>query len=172
MSGFSAALEAAGIPYAVIGGNAVAFHVATVDDAVVRNTRDVNMLIDRGTLDAVKAAAAGAGFRFRHVRGVDCFLEVPDGKFRDAVHLLYAGEKVTAADPVPTPSMEEWQCGEAYRVVSLEGLVRMKLVSYRRKDQTHLTDMLDVGLIDDSWPAKYSEPLRSRLQAILDDPDG
>ena len=169
---FAAAMEAAGIPYAVIGGNAVAYHVATIDEAAVRNTRDVDVLIDRGTLDAVKEAAAGAGFRFRHVRGVDCFLEVPDGKFRDAVHLLYAGEKVTAADPVPTPSMDEWQYGEAYRVVSLAALVRMKLVSYRDKDRTHLRDMLDVGLIDGSWPARYSEPLRSRLQALLDDPDG
>ncbi|MBI2478391.1 MAG: hypothetical protein HYV60_07040, partial [Planctomycetia bacterium] len=35
------ALEDAGIPYAVIGGNAVAAWVATKDDGAVRNTRDV-----------------------------------------------------------------------------------------------------------------------------------
>ena len=34
------ALEQAGIPYAVVGGNAVAAWVSEVDDAAVRNTRD------------------------------------------------------------------------------------------------------------------------------------
>lgn len=34
------ALNAAEIPYAVIGGNAVQFWVAQVDKSVVRNTRD------------------------------------------------------------------------------------------------------------------------------------
>ena len=169
---FSAAMEAAGVPYAVVGGNAVAYHVATIDEAAVRNTRDVDVLIDRCDLPIVTTAAEGAGFRFRHVRGVDCFLEEPDGKFRDAVRLLYAGEKVAADDPVPTPDLSETEPGEVFRVVSLEALVRMKLVSFRRKDQTHLLDMLDVGLTDESWPARYQEPLCSRLQALVDDPDG
>ena len=163
---------AAGVPYAVVGGNAVGAHVGRIDPAAVRFTRDVDVLIKRSDLPAAIAAMEAAGFRFRHVRGVDCFLESPDGKFRDAVHLLYAGEKVKPDDPAPTPSLDETEEGEEYRVVSLDGLVRMKLVAYRRKDQTHLLDMLDVGLIDASWPARFSEPLRSRLQALVDDPDG
>ena len=40
----ASALEAAGIPYAVVGGNAVAAWVATVDEAAVRNTQDVDLL--------------------------------------------------------------------------------------------------------------------------------
>lgn len=36
----------AGIPYALIGGNAVAAWVATIDDGAVRNTRDVDLLLD------------------------------------------------------------------------------------------------------------------------------
>lgn len=35
----TAALKAAGVPYAVIGGQAVAAWVATVDDAAARNTQ-------------------------------------------------------------------------------------------------------------------------------------
>lgn len=35
----AAALEAAGVPYAATGGNAVAGWVSTVDEAAVRNTR-------------------------------------------------------------------------------------------------------------------------------------
>jgi len=39
-----AVLEAAGLPYAVADGNAVAGWVSQVDEAAVRNTRDVDML--------------------------------------------------------------------------------------------------------------------------------
>jgi hypothetical protein len=48
----------------------------------------------------------------------------------------------------------------------------MKLTSYRDKDRTHLRDMIDVGLIDASWPARFAPELGARLQAILDTPEG
>jgi hypothetical protein len=41
----TAALNGAGVPYAVVGGNAVASWVATVDEGAVRNTRDVDLLV-------------------------------------------------------------------------------------------------------------------------------
>ena len=46
----TSALNAAGIPYAVVGGNAVASWVATVDEGAVRNTRDVDLLVRRADL--------------------------------------------------------------------------------------------------------------------------
>src|SRR5919205_3652179 len=58
----TAALNAAGVPYAVIGGHAVASWVATIDEGAVRNTRDVDLLIRRSDLPAVTAALEGAGF--------------------------------------------------------------------------------------------------------------
>jgi len=48
----------------------------------------------------------------------------------------------------------------------------MKLTSYRRKDQVHIQDMISVGLIDQSWPARLPGELADRLQQLLDDPDG
>ena len=42
----SRALEAAGLRYAVIDGNAVAAWVATVDEAAVRNSRGVDILVE------------------------------------------------------------------------------------------------------------------------------
>src|SRR5687767_15733469 len=62
----ASALEAAGVPYAVVGGNAVAAWVATVDPAAVRNTQDVDILLRRGDLDAAARALAAAGFVRRH----------------------------------------------------------------------------------------------------------
>ena len=43
----ASALEKAGIPYAVAGGNAVAAWVSRVDEAAVRNTQDVDVLLRR-----------------------------------------------------------------------------------------------------------------------------
>jgi hypothetical protein len=42
----TAALEAANIPYAVIGGNAVAAWVSKVDPGAARNTIDVDIMVD------------------------------------------------------------------------------------------------------------------------------
>ena len=55
------ALEQAGIPYAVIGGNAVAAHVGRVDESAVRNTQDVDILLKRSDLEAAKAALGKCG---------------------------------------------------------------------------------------------------------------
>ncbi len=73
----SGALEEANIPYAVIGGNAVAAWVARVDESAVRNTQDVDILLRRSDLEAAKSAFAKAGFVFRHVKGIDMFLDGP-----------------------------------------------------------------------------------------------
>jgi hypothetical protein len=57
-------------------------------------------------------------------------------------------------------------------VLGFEALVRMKLTSFRDKDRTHLRDMIEVGLLDRSWPARLPVELASRLQELLDNPEG
>jgi hypothetical protein len=166
------ALKNADIDYAVVGGNAVAAWVSRIDRAAVRNTRDVDLLLRREDLDAAKKALDSAGFIYRHVKSIDMFLDGPGARARDAVHILFAGEKVRNEDLAPAPTMSEVEEDQAFRVISLEALVRMKLTSYRDKDRTHLRDMIEVGLIDDSWPGRYSSELGKRLQQLLDDPDG
>src|SRR5205085_7065336 len=88
------ALERAGVPYAVVGGNAVAAWVSRVDEAAVRNTQDVDLLLRRADLDAATAALAPAGFVRRHVAGIELFLDGPNAKARDALHIVFANEKV------------------------------------------------------------------------------
>ena len=166
------ALEKAGIPYAVIGGNAVAAHVGRVDEAAVRNTQDVDILLKRSDLEAAKAALGSAGFVYRHVKGIDMFLDGPKAKARDAVHIIFAGEKVRSVDVVPAPEVGESEATPAYRVVALESLVKMKLTSFRLKDRVHVLDMIDVGLVDASWPDRLPAELRPRLQELLDNPEG
>jgi hypothetical protein len=166
------ALKNAGIDYAVAGGNAVAAWVSRIDQAAVRNTRDVDLLLRREDLEAAKRALAPAGFIYRHVRGIDMFLDGPGAKGRDAVHILFSGEKIRKDDLAPTPTMSETEEDETFRVVSLEALVRMKLTSFRDKDRTHLRDMIDLGLIDATWPSRFISTLACRLQELLDNPDG
>jgi hypothetical protein len=166
------ALDQAGIPYAVTGGNAVAAWVATIDEAAVRNTQDVDLLVRRSDFEAVRTALEFVGFVHRHVAGIDMFLDGPEARARDAVHLLYAGEKVRPEYVLPAADLAESEQVAAFRVVSLDALVRMKLTSYRIKDQTHLLDMLDVGLIDASWVSRLPPELGQRLQRLIDSPEG
>src|SRR5438445_6639285 len=147
----TAALEKAGVSYAVVGGNAVASWVSAVDEAAVRNTQDVDLLLRRADLDAATVALSQVGFVFRHVAGVDLFLDGPQAKARDAVHVVFAAEKVRPDYPEQTPDVTESEDAETFRLLSLDALVRMKLTSFRDKDRVHVRDLIEVGLVDRSW---------------------
>jgi hypothetical protein len=168
----TAALNAAGVDYAVIGGNAVATWVGRVDQSAVRFTQDVDILIRRADLETVRAALEPAGFIYRHAASVDMFLDGPQAKARDALHVIFAGEKVRPEYVQPAPDVCEVEPTDAFRVLKLEALVRMKLTSFRDKDRTHLRDMLAVGLLDASWPARFPPELAARLQELIDNPEG
>ena len=120
----------------------------------------------------MKAALEGAGFVYAQLLDVDMFRDGESGKPSEAVHLLYANEPVKPEYPIRSPDVSESERAAEFQVISLEGLVRMKLVAFRRKDQMHLMDLIGVGLIDASWPARYPSPLSERLQELLDDPNG
>ena len=166
------ALEQAGIPYAVIGGNAVAAWVSQIDEAAVRNTQDVDLLLREEDLPRTIETLSKAGFVYRTVARIPMFLDGPTAKPRDAVHILFAGKKVREQDLLPAPDVTDSEQQQERQVVSLAALVRMKLTSFRRKDQVHLLDMLDVGLINEDWVNKLPPELGTRLQELLDNPEG
>jgi hypothetical protein len=171
------ALDAAGIAYAVVGGNAVAAHVSRVDEAAVRTTRDVDLLLRRSDLAAAAAALAGAGFIHRRVAGLgmpermDVFLDGPEAGVRDAIHIIPAGEKVRPDSLLAAPDVTDSENGDQFRLVTLSALVSMKLVSFRDKDRTHLRDLIELGLVDASWCDRLPPPLSRRLQELLDNPE-
>lgn len=164
----TAALEAAGIPYAVAGGNAVALWVSRVDVAAVRNTSDVDLLVRRADFEGIRAALAAAGF----VAGIDVFIDGPEGKARDGIHLIYAEETVRPGEPLPNPAVTEAVAAGEYQVLNLRALVQIKLTAYRDKDRTHLRDLLEVGLVDASWLQFYPPALADRLRALIETPGG
>ncbi|MEM6507795.1 MAG: hypothetical protein AAF711_20355 [Planctomycetota bacterium] len=166
------ALSEAELAYAVVGGNAVAAWVTKVDRAAVRFTQDVDLLVQRHDLERIRRVMENAGFSYRHAKGLDLFLESPDAKARDAVHLVFAGEKVRPDHLTAAPGLDKTQLDQGLNIVSLDALVEMKLNSYRRKDQVHLLDMIGVGLIDRSWLDRVPTALSDRLRELLDDPEG
>jgi hypothetical protein len=168
----AAALKAAGVPYAVVGGHAVALWVSRVDEAAVRNTRDVDVLIRRSDFEAARTALQSAGFVHRHIAGIDVFLDSPGATPRDAVHIVFANEKVRPHEPVANPDVEESEDAGLFRVIALEALVRIKLTAFRDKDRTHLRDLIDVGLIDAAWLLRLPPVLTGRLRQLLDTPGG
>lgn len=87
----AATLEQAGVPYAIIGDNAVGAWVAQADEAAVRTTRDVDILLRKSNWPAALAAMERAGFVYRPAKGMDMFLDGPSAKARDAEPPASAG---------------------------------------------------------------------------------
>ena len=168
----AAALETAGVPYAVVGGNAIAAWVSRVDEAAVRNTQDVDLLLRRSDLPAAIAAMTRAGFVHRHAAGLEMFLDGVKAGVREAVHVVFAAEKVRPDYFAPAPDVAESEAAGSFQLLSLDALVRMKLTSFRDKDRTHLRDLIDVGLVDGTWVPRLPSSLAARLQTLLDTPEG
>ncbi|MCZ7648158.1 MAG: hypothetical protein M5U26_23350 [Planctomycetota bacterium] len=164
------ALRKSNIPHAVVGGLAVSAHVCGVDPAAERNTKDLDLLLHSSDLDSAADSLAPLGFRLRKVLGVYAFVK-KGGKFRDAIHVVKANEKVRPeyahAAPAP-PESPEFYSSEGYPCLDLALLLTMKLTSFRLKDQVHVQDLLGVGLITRKIEKALPPDLLERLQYVKD----
>ena len=163
----TAALEAAGIPYAVIGGNAVAAWVARADPAATRTTKDVDLLVCREDLDRISQVMEGLGLQKQDLLRLVLFIDPDEPSKRSGVHLVWSGERIRTTYAHPAPSVDEAVISpEGYRVLDLSALVCMKLTSFRDIDRVHVADMLQVGLIDEHVRNALPLDLRQRLDTI------
>jgi hypothetical protein len=122
------ALGDASVPFALVGGQAVALWVATTDPAAVRTTKDVDLLLRRQDLAKARAAAVSAGMDYFEVMGVGMFLDREDPNPRHAVHLIWAGEKVRPEYELPSPTVDDRQeLSLGLPVVSLPGRLMVLL---------------------------------------------
>jgi hypothetical protein len=161
------ALEENSVPYAVVGGQAVALWVATREPAAVRTTKDVDLLIRRKDLPRARAAALSAGMDYFEVLGVGMFLDRNDPNPRRGVHLVWAGEKVRPEHELPSPVIDQRQPIGGIQAVSLPGLVLMKLLASRDQDRLHLRDLIDAGLVGREMLGQLPPELASRLESLL-----
>ena len=166
-----AILETIRIPFAIVGGNAVRIWVAQVDPGAVRATNNVDVLIRLENLEQVKKVMADNGYHYRKAAGLDMFLEGLDDSVRCAIHVVLANRMVKQDDYESNPDIEPSEYGDGIRTLPLVRLVRMKLNSFRLKDRVHILDMIDVGLLDESWIARFPEPLGERLRSLIENPD-
>lgn len=169
----SQSLTDAGVPHAVIGGLALAAHLAKASNLAERNTQDLNILLDREHLAQAKKALDPLGYRFRRIMRLHAFMPKRRGAhFVEGVHVIWAGEKVreTSLHPAPALSTETISPepdGVCY--LSLLGLLTMKLTSFRHKDITHVQDLLYWKLITKKIEAALPLDLRERLEQVRAD---
>ncbi len=167
---FTSALQSAGVPYALVGGQAVALWVATKDPAAVRTTKDVDVLLHRDDLGRARAAARATELDYFETLGVGMFLDRRDPNPRHAVHVVWAGELVRPGDSVAAPSVvDRTTLPGNHEVVALAKLVEMKLMANRDQDRVHLRDLIEVGLVDRGLLAALPAQLAERLIPLLDE---
>jgi hypothetical protein len=82
---------------------------------------------------------------------------------RRAVRLVFAGEKVRPDYPEAVPDLRSGRTLQGVRLVPLADLVRMKLTSFRAKDEAYLKDLDQAGLITPEIEDILSGVLRQRL---------
>jgi hypothetical protein len=141
------ALDAARIPYAVVGGNAVAAWIAQVDPAATRTTKDRDILVRRADLDSVTRALTALGLIREDLRSLVMFVDPAEPSRRSGVRLFWAGEKVRPSYPHAAPDVTEARRpAGSFAVLDLPALLRMKLTSLRDIDRVHIADLLSVGL--------------------------
>lgn len=163
----TAALEEGGVPYAVIGGNAIAAWVATIDPGAIRFTKDVDILIRRADLTKAAQSLSTIGLEQVEVWGVTAFLEKADPRPSQGVRFLFAGERIKQSYAHPAPDLTQVQrSAEGHFIVDLVSLVAMKLQSFRPVDQTHIVDLKGVGLITEELAAQLPPDLRERLEQV------
>jgi Uncharacterised nucleotidyltransferase len=169
----STALRNAGVRHAVIGGLAVAAHVARVDPAAQRNTQDLDILLHRDEFDAAKRALDGVGYKHRHVKSIDAFLPKDrKASLVEGVHVIWAGEKVRADYVAAAPVLElgsNYAGPDGVEYLGLVELLTMKLTSYRHKDITHVQDLMEQKLVTKKVEAALVPELRARLEQVKDD---
>lgn len=163
------ALDVAGVDYAVIGGNAVAAWVSTIDPDAVRTTKDVDLLVRRADLDRIAEALRPVGLEPAEMLGMTMFVRSENPSPKNAVHLIFANEPIRELDSVLAPDVADAAPIVAgFRVIPLQELVQMKLLAFRLRDQMHLVDMLSIGLIDGTWAEEVPLELQPRFRQVLE----
>ena len=158
--------SSAGLEYRVVGGLAVYLYVEEVEPDAGRLTKDVDIAVRREDLEKIAEAAAAFGLQHRHVEGVDMLVRPDQPSTRRAIHLVFAGEKVRPQDPAPIPELGTARRIRELRVIPLASLVRMKLTSFRLKDQMHLKDLDEARLIAPETEAGLPPVFADRLAQV------
>ena len=123
----------------------------------------MEILIRRCDLPAAAAALEGAGLIGR---SPTLFAGGERTSPREVVHLIVSEEWSVS------PTAEETCMVGPLRVLRLDALMRLLLARDRLIDRVLIRDLIDVGLVRQSWTARLPPVLAGRLRSLLDTPDG
>ncbi len=157
------AFSSAGLEYRVVGGLATYLYVEEVEPDAGRLTKDIDIAVRREDLRKIAEVVEPFGLQYRHVAGVDMLVQAGAPSARRAVHMIFTGEKVRPEYLEATPELGACRTIREVRLIPLADLVRMKLTSFRAKDEAHLKDLDEAGLITPEIEAGLSLPLYERL---------
>ena len=156
----------AGLEYRIVGGLATYLYVEQVAPDSGRLTKDIDIAVRREDLEKIAQAAAPFGLEHRDVAGVDMLVPASEPSARRAVHLEFAGEKVRREYVEAVPDLGGYVSLRGIRLIPLGDLVRMKLTSFRAKDEAHLKDLDEAGLITAQIESGLSTALIDRLKRV------
>jgi len=157
-------LDREGIPYALIGGMALAQH------GFVRMTQDVDILLTAEGLEAFRARCVGRGYVLAFPDAQKTFRDTETGVRIEVITTgEYPGDGLPKPVAFPTPD-EATEEREGIRVVNLEKLIELKLASgltppHRLRDLADVQDLIEalqlpLALADELDPSvreKYIE---------------
>ncbi len=155
--------SSARIDYRIVGGLAVYLYVEEVEPDAGRLTKDIDIAVRREDLGRIADAAKPFGLELRHVAGVEMLVRTAQPSARRAVHLVFSGEKVRPDYLSAAPHLGVAQSIGGLRLIRLTDLVQMKLTSFRAKDEAHLVDLDEAGLITPEIEASLPMELAVRL---------
>lgn len=141
-------------------------YVEAVDADAGRLTRDIDVIMRRGDLPRLIEGIGAFGLHHEIADGREMLVQTGAPSARRAVHLLFTGEKVRPHYPEAVPDLGEVREMRGVRVIPLLHLIRMKLTSFRAKDEAHLKDLDEAGLITADIESALSPVLRERLQQV------
>jgi len=160
------AFSSAGLEYRVVGGLATYLYVEESEPDAGRLTKDIDIAVRRQDLQKIAKAVEPFGLQYRHVAGVDMLVQAGEPSVRRAVHFVFTGEKVRQEYPEPAPELGPYRRLHGIRLIPLADLVRMKLTSFRARDEAHLKDLDEAGLITSDIEASLPPVLRERLVRV------
>ena len=148
--------SSAGLEYRIAGGLAAYLYVEEAEPDAGRLTKDIDIVVRRADLERIANAAASFGLQHRHVAGVDMLVRPDQLSGRRAIHLY----------PEATPELGPYRRIRELRLIPLADLIHMKLTSFRAKDEAHLNDLDEAGLITPEVEAGLSPSLAERLARV------
>lgn len=152
-------LDAAGIPFALVGGLALRHY------GYRRFTEDIDIVTTREGLDRIHAELVGLGLvpRFRGARK-----GLRHASDRVNIDVIVEGEPVGAVgSPLvyPSPDSDAFVDAESYRVPTLPMLLAFKLTSgmygARPTDLGDADALINANRLDESFAGQLPEPLRA-----------